>query len=92
MLRSRLLGGIAGLAIGLGSGLVAVPFAPPAQAEEVQKLRPEVGVPLQKAQELLKAALGKGFRTLADDGVRRVLDGATAMDELLRVIDLTDRM
>jgi hypothetical protein len=57
MPRSRLLGSIA--AAGLGIGLGAVPCAlfapPPAHAEEVQKLRPAVGVPLQKAQELLKA-------------------------------------
>jgi type II secretory ATPase GspE/PulE/Tfp pilus assembly ATPase PilB-like protein len=44
------------------------------------------------ARELLTAALGKGFRTLADDGARRVLDGSTSLDELMRVVDLTDRM
>ena len=44
------------------------------------------------ARELLKGAVAKGFRTLADDGVRRVLDGSTALDELVRVVDLTDRM
>jgi len=43
-------------------------------------------------RELLKSALGKGFRTLAEDGVRRVLDGSTSLDELMRVVDLTDRM
>jgi len=43
-------------------------------------------------RELHKAALAKGFRTLADDGARRVLDGSTALDELMRVVDLTDRM
>jgi len=43
-------------------------------------------------RELLKAAVAKGFRTLADDGVRRVLDGSTSLDELVRVVDLTDRM
>ena len=43
-------------------------------------------------RELQKSALGRGFRTLADDGVRRVLDGSTALDELMRVVDLTDRM
>jgi len=42
--------------------------------------------------ELQKAAVAKGFRTLADDGARRVLDGSTALDELMRVVDLTDRM
>src|SRR5258705_4238752 len=43
-------------------------------------------------RELHKSALTRGFRTLADDGTRRVLDGSTALDELMRVIDLTDRM
>ena len=43
-------------------------------------------------RELQKSALTRGFRTLADDGIRRVLDGSTALDELMRVIDLTDRM
>jgi type II secretory ATPase GspE/PulE/Tfp pilus assembly ATPase PilB-like protein len=43
------------------------------------------------ARELLKAALAKGFRTLADDGARRVLDGSTSLDEAMRVVDLTDR-
>jgi len=43
-------------------------------------------------RELQKSALSRGFRTLADDGVRRVLDGSTALDELMRVVDLTDRM
>ncbi len=43
-------------------------------------------------RELHKAALAKGFRTLADDGARRVLDGSTSVDELIRVIDLTERM
>jgi general secretion pathway protein E/type IV pilus assembly protein PilB len=41
---------------------------------------------------MLNAAMAKGFRTLADDGIRRVLDGSTSLEELMRVIDLTDRM
>jgi len=44
------------------------------------------------SRELLKAAVAKGFRTLAEDGARRVLDGSTSLDELVRVVDLTDRM
>jgi type II secretory ATPase GspE/PulE/Tfp pilus assembly ATPase PilB-like protein len=43
-------------------------------------------------RELHKSAVSRGFRTLADDGVRRVLDGSTSVDELMRVVDLTDRM
>jgi type II secretory ATPase GspE/PulE/Tfp pilus assembly ATPase PilB-like protein len=43
-------------------------------------------------REMQKTAVAKGFRTLADDGVRRVLDGSTSLEELMRVVDLTDRM
>ena len=43
-------------------------------------------------RDLQKAAMAKGFRTLADDGARRVLDGSTSLDELMRVVDLTHRM
>jgi len=43
-------------------------------------------------REMQKSALAKGFRTLADDGVRRILDGSTSLEELMRVVDLTDRM
>jgi len=42
------------------------------------------------ARELLKLARSKGYRTLADDGVRRVLEGITSMDEIGRVLDLTE--
>jgi type IV pilus assembly protein PilB len=44
------------------------------------------------ARELHKAAISRGFKTLADDGIRRVLDGSTSIEELMRVVDLTDRM
>jgi type IV pilus assembly protein PilB len=44
------------------------------------------------AREILTAARSKGFRTLADDGVRMVRAGLTSLDELMRVVDLTDRM
>ncbi|MCX7141931.1 MAG: GspE/PulE family protein [Proteobacteria bacterium] len=44
------------------------------------------------AREIQRAAVAKGFRTLADDGARRVLEGTTALEELMRVVDLTDRM
>ncbi len=42
--------------------------------------------------ELRKVALDKGFTTLADDGVRRILEGYTSIDEVMRVIDLTARL
>ncbi|HEY8100796.1 MAG TPA: ATPase, T2SS/T4P/T4SS family [Burkholderiaceae bacterium] len=43
-------------------------------------------------RELRAAALANGFRTLVDDGVRRVLDGSSSLDEISRVVDLTDRL
>jgi type II secretory ATPase GspE/PulE/Tfp pilus assembly ATPase PilB-like protein len=43
-------------------------------------------------REILMAAHENGFRTLADDGVRLVRDGVTGLEELMRVVDLTDRM
>ena len=42
--------------------------------------------------ELRKMALDKGFTTLADDGVRRILEGYTSIEEVMRVIDLTARL
>ena len=42
--------------------------------------------------ELQKLALDKGFITLAEDGVRRILEGYTSVAEVMRVIDLTSRM
>jgi general secretion pathway protein E/type IV pilus assembly protein PilB len=43
-------------------------------------------------RELREAARAKDFRTLADDGVRRVLEGLTTIDEVARVVDLTGRL
>ncbi|WP_018607761.1 GspE/PulE family protein [Uliginosibacterium gangwonense] len=43
-------------------------------------------------REMRNAARAKGFRTLAEDGLRRVFDGITSLDELARVVDLTERM
>jgi general secretion pathway protein E/type IV pilus assembly protein PilB len=43
-------------------------------------------------REIRDAAVRKGFRTLADDGLRRVVDGTTSFEEVARVVDLTDRM
>ncbi len=34
----------------------------------------------------------KNFQTLADDAARRVIEGLTTLDEVSRVIDLTDRL
>lgn len=44
------------------------------------------------ARELLDAAHSKGFIPLADVAVKRVLDGQTTLDEISRVVDLTDRV
>ncbi|MFM1894964.1 MAG: hypothetical protein RLZZ385_38 [Pseudomonadota bacterium] len=44
------------------------------------------------AHELAKAAVATGFKTLADDACRRVIDGTTSLDEISRVVDLTDRL
>jgi type II secretory ATPase GspE/PulE/Tfp pilus assembly ATPase PilB-like protein len=43
-------------------------------------------------KEIKDAAYEQGFLTLADDGVRRVLDGITSLKEISRVTDLTERM
>ena len=40
----------------------------------------------------VEPARANGFKTLADDGVRLVRGGATSLDEVMRVVDLTDRM
>ena len=42
--------------------------------------------------ELQRMAIDKGFVTLAEDGVRRVLEGHTSLAEVMRVIDLTSRL
>ncbi|WP_300453638.1 GspE/PulE family protein [Accumulibacter sp.] len=44
------------------------------------------------AREMRQLASRQGFATLADDGLRRVLDGSTSLEEVGRVVDLTDRM
>jgi general secretion pathway protein E/type IV pilus assembly protein PilB len=44
------------------------------------------------ARELRNAARAAGLRSLVDDGMRRVLQGLTTLDEVSRVVDLTDRL
>jgi len=41
---------------------------------------------------MTEAALQKDFRPISVDGVRRVREGVTSLDEVSRVIDLTGRM
>lgn len=44
------------------------------------------------ASEIREKAIAMGFRPLVEDGIRRVLDGSTSLDEISRVVDLTDRL
>jgi type II secretory ATPase GspE/PulE/Tfp pilus assembly ATPase PilB-like protein len=43
-------------------------------------------------RELRATAAAKGFRSLAEDAVSRVLLGETSLEEISRVVDLTDRV
>jgi type IV pilus assembly protein PilB len=43
-------------------------------------------------REIKEAARRRGFRTLAEDAVSRVLGGETDIDEISRIVDLTDRI
>jgi general secretion pathway protein E/type IV pilus assembly protein PilB len=43
-------------------------------------------------REIRQAAAAKGFRSLAEDAVSRVLLGQTSLEEISRVVDLTDRV
>ena len=40
--------------------------------------------------QLLEGARAKGYATMAEDGLRRVREGVTSVDEVARVLDLTD--
>ena len=42
--------------------------------------------------ELHNLAIDKGFEPLAEDALKRVLDGSTTLEEASRVVDLTDRL
>jgi type II secretory ATPase GspE/PulE/Tfp pilus assembly ATPase PilB-like protein len=43
-------------------------------------------------RQIRDSALSKGFRPLAVDGVRRILQGVTSLAEVSRVVDLSDRV
>jgi len=43
-------------------------------------------------RQIREAALASGFRTLAADGVRRILQGVTSVAEVGRVVNLNDRI
>jgi len=62
---------------------------------ELLRLTPEIDEMVARratAREMRNAASQRGFRSLADDGLRRVIDGSTSLEELGRVVDLTERM
>ena len=42
--------------------------------------------------KIKEVSLSKGFRPLAIDGIRRILQGVTSLAEVSRVVDLTDRI
>ncbi len=43
-------------------------------------------------REIRNASTARGFRTLAEDAIARVLMGQTSLEEISRVVDLTDRV
>jgi general secretion pathway protein E/type IV pilus assembly protein PilB len=43
-------------------------------------------------REIRESARKRGFRTLAEDAVNRVLQGDTDLEEISRIVDLTDRI
>ncbi|MCP4335435.1 MAG: Flp pilus assembly complex ATPase component [Gammaproteobacteria bacterium] len=43
-------------------------------------------------KEIKEAANQQGFFTLADDGIRHIIEGVTSLKEVARVADLTERM
>ncbi|HSD60481.1 MAG TPA: ATPase, T2SS/T4P/T4SS family, partial [Burkholderiales bacterium] len=43
-------------------------------------------------REVRRMALAKGFRPLIEDATQRVLQGTTSLDEVSRVVDLTERL
>lgn len=43
-------------------------------------------------KEILQYALDKGFISMVEDGLEKVIAGVTDLKELMRVVDMTDRM
>ena len=58
----------------------------PKFAAKVDANQPEI------VRDLRRVAVDKGFRSLAEDGIDRVLDGTTSIAELSRSVDLTGRL
>jgi type II secretory ATPase GspE/PulE/Tfp pilus assembly ATPase PilB-like protein len=62
---------------------------------EIFKLDSEIDEMIARratAREVRTAASARGFRTLAEDAISRVLMGQTSVEEISRVVDLTDRV
>ncbi|MDZ4201897.1 MAG: ATPase, T2SS/T4P/T4SS family [Gallionella sp.] len=43
-------------------------------------------------RQIRETAMSKGYRPLATDGIRRVVEGVTSLSEVSRVVDLSDRL
>jgi type II secretory ATPase GspE/PulE/Tfp pilus assembly ATPase PilB-like protein len=62
---------------------------------ELFKLDPEIDELIARratGREIRSAASARGFRSLAEDAISRVLLGQTSLEEISRVVDLTDRV
>jgi type IV pilus assembly protein PilB len=62
---------------------------------EILKMTPELDeLTARRAslRELKAAARAAGFKGLVDDGMRRVTEGVTTLEEVGRVVDLTERL
>ncbi len=62
---------------------------------EILKITPDLDDLISRragARELRHCAISQGFRPLIDDACRRVLNGTTSVDEISRVVDLTERL
>jgi len=62
---------------------------------ELLKIDPEIDELIaQRAthRKILATAMDRGFKPLSHDALRRVQDGATTLEEISRVVDLTSRL
>ncbi len=62
---------------------------------ELLKIDPDIDELIARRatrREIHELALSKGFAPLSEDALRRVLDGTTTLEEISRVVDLTDRL
>jgi type IV pilus assembly protein PilB len=62
---------------------------------EVFKLDAEIDELIARratGREIRSVAATRGFRSLAEDAISRVLSGQTSLEEIARVVDLTDRI